>query len=377
VPVVGPTLTFDTAQVASPALTGQLPVKPGDPNATACLQAVNSPTAGEAVMSPTCRAFLEGLRNQVLAGGYINNSTTGPTVDGDRRMAYTWAFSTGVKRELGHNMVVSADYVGNRGRDNTAVIDINEGPINPATGRVTRLGVNVFDPNGELVPLSNTAARNTTYVQFNQEQTLPALNTDFNSLELGFERRYSNRWSGRVSYTLSRCRDVAAPLAIVATDTNPRLDYGRCDRDNRHAFAASGNADLWKGLGAGLVFRAYSGYPINETTGVDTNGDGTNNNDRPMAGRDDLVRPIQSALDSRGVAVRNGLQGEKKVILDARAQYIWRIQHYQLGAFLEIYNLTNHVNFGNPTGARNSSNFLIPVVSDDPRTAQIGFRFIF
>jgi len=67
--------------------------------------------------------------------------------------------SNGVKREIANNMAVSVDYVGNRGRDNTAVIDINEGPINPATGRVTRLGVNVFDPTGALVPLSNTAAR--------------------------------------------------------------------------------------------------------------------------------------------------------------------------------------------------------------------------
>ena len=49
-------------------------------------------------------------------------------------------------------MAVSIDYVGNRGRNNTAAIDINEGPVG-ANGRITRLGVDVFDPNGELVPL--------------------------------------------------------------------------------------------------------------------------------------------------------------------------------------------------------------------------------
>jgi hypothetical protein len=64
-------------------------------------------------------------------------------------------------------MAVSIDYVGNRGKDNTSVIDINEGPVN-AAGRVTRLGVNVFDPAGAFVP---AAARNSTFVQFNQEQT--------------------------------------------------------------------------------------------------------------------------------------------------------------------------------------------------------------
>ena len=69
-----------------------------------------------------------------------------------------------------------------------------------------------------------------------------------------------------------------------------------------------------EGLGAGLVFRAYSGYPINETTGVDTNGDGTNNNDRPMAGRDDARQcRFFSRLSTReALPSGNGLQGEKK-----------------------------------------------------------------
>ena len=64
----------------------------------------------------------------------------------------------------------------------------------------------------------------------------------------------------------------------------------------------------------------------------------------------------------------------RKVILDGRAQYVWRIQRYQVGLFLEIYNLTNHANFGNATGARNSSNFLIPTVTDDlaPRSSASG-----
>jgi hypothetical protein len=366
--LVAPTFLYDTQQVTSPSTTGQLPVKPGDPNATACLQSVNGATPGEAVMSPACKSFIAGLRNQVNAGGFVNNQ---PTVDGDRRMAYTWAFSAGVKHELARNMAVSVDYVGNRGRNNTAIIDINEGPAG-ANRRVTRLGVNTFDPSGALVPLSNTAARNTSFIQFLQYQTLSALNSDFDSFEAGLDKRFSNRWSGRVSYTLARCRDVGA----IVVDSNPRLDYGRCVRDNRHAFATSTNVDVWKGLGAGMVFRMYSGYPISETTGSDSNLDGTNN-DRPRQGVDDATSPILSALDSRGFAIRNGLDGQKKTLLDGRVQYIWRIQRYQAGLFLEVYNLTNHVNFGDPTGARSSTNFMRTIVADNPRTAQLGIRVIF
>jgi len=370
--VITPTLAYDTAQVASPATTGTFPVKAGDPDATACLNPVAGPTAGEAVISPACRSYIVNTRNSVLAGGVVNSTVTGPIVDGDRHMAYTWAFSAGLKHELFPGMAVSVDYVGNRGRANTGVIDINEGPVNPATGQVTRLGVNVFDPDGSLVP---PAARNTVFRQFNQEQTTELgskLNTDFNSLELGLEKRFANRWSGRVSYTLAHCHDVGS----IIVDSDPRLDYGRCDRDNIHAFATSANVDIGKGLGAGLVFRAYSGYPINETTGTDSNGDGTTN-DRPTKGVNDLTLPIVSELDSRGVAIRNGIDGEKKVILDGRVQYVHTFGRYQAGLFLEIYNLTNHVNFGNPLGTRNSNLFLVPTVADNPRTAQIGVRFTY
>jgi hypothetical protein len=238
---------------------------------------------------------------------------------------------------------------------------------------VTRRGVSAFDPSGTLVPAT---ARNSTFVQFNQEQTTElgsALNSDFNSLEMELEKRFASRWSGRVSYTYAVCHDVAAAIIV---DSNPRLDYRRCDRDNTHAFASSANVDLGHGLGAGMVFRTYSGYPINETTGADSNGDGTNN-DRPTKGVTDLTLPIVSALDSRGVAIRNGINGERKTIPDGRFQYVHRVGRYQAGLFLEVYNLTNHVNFGNPTGARNSANFLKTIVTDNPRTAQLGFRLLF
>jgi len=372
--VIAPTLAYDTGSVTSPATSGLLPVKAGDSTATACLQPVGSTVAGEAIMSPACVAAMNTLRANVLAGGVINSTTTGPVVDGDRHLPYTWAFSTGLKHEFFRTMAASIDYVGTRGRENLGVIDVNEGPIDPATGRITRLGVSVFDPDGELVP---PEARNTNFAQFNVQQTKElgsALNSDFNSLELGIEKRFASRWAGRVSYTLSHCHDVAS----IIVDSNPRLDYGRCDRDNVHAFATSGNFDLGKGFGAGFVFRAYSGYPINEliSSSADANGDG-NTNDRPMKGVNDLTIPIVSEVDSRGVAVRNGIDGEKKVILDGRVQYIHRIGRYQAGLFLEIYNLTNHVNFGNPTGARNSSVFLVPTVADNPRTAQIVIRVTF
>src|SRR5262245_36152447 len=105
--VIAPTLAYDTAQVADPRSTGTCPVKPGDANATACLNPVMGRTAGEAVISPACRTFLNAQRSTVSAGNVINNTTTGPIVDGARHTAYTSAISARVKREVAPNMPVS------------------------------------------------------------------------------------------------------------------------------------------------------------------------------------------------------------------------------------------------------------------------------
>jgi hypothetical protein len=363
--VVSPTLVFDTgSNTADPAVTGVLPTH-------VCLNPVGN--NGIASISPACRTFLEGQRDLVNAGLAINNTQAGPTVDGDRRLPYLWAFSAGVKQQLMPTLALSVDYVGNRGRDQTTLLDINQGPTNPATGRITRLTVDQFDPTGVLIP---PQARGLAFQRVNQYFTDSRFDTDFNSLEIALEKRTSNRWSGRVAYTLAKANDVGA----ITDDRDPRKDYGRASTDNRHALAMSANFDVWKGLGAGFVFRAYSGYPINETIGApsDRNGNGVNN-ERPIAGIDDLTLPILSPLDANGEAVRNGIEGNKTVLLDGRFQYIWDVSRFEAGLFWEIYNLLNKDNFGNPTGTRNSSNFRdrIPTTVGARRSMQLGVRVTF
>jgi hypothetical protein len=337
-----------------------------------CLQPTGA--NGLAMISPACRAFLTDRRNQLAAGGFINRD---PTVEGDRRMPYIWGYSAGVRRQLMADLAVSVDYVGNVGRDQTTLLDINVGPSGP-DGRIMRPGVAGFDPSGEIVPVSNPTARAFNYRRVLRYFADERFNTDYKSLEVSLEKRQSNRWSGRLSYTLAKANDVGT----ITDNLNPRADYGRSNLDNRHALAASTNVDVWRGLGAGFVFRAYSGYPINETIGSDVNGDNAPNNpDRPVQGIHDRApfstRPIASEIGADGRAIRNGIDGEKTVLLDARFQYLWRIQRYQAGLFWELYNVTNRNNFGNPTGARNSDEYLIPDEVGAARSMQIGFRLTF
>ena len=51
-------------------------------------------------------------------------------------------------------------------------------------------------------------------------------------------------------------------------------------------------------------------------------------------------KPILSPINSEGRAIRNGIDGEKQVLLDGRFQYLWRVHGQEAGFFVEVYNLT-------------------------------------
>ena len=319
---MAPTFAYDTTQVASPAITGTFPVGPATRTRRPACKPVGRRDAPAKRSSARHAVRSCSTRAPVLAGGFVNNTTTGPLVDGDRRMAYTWAFSAGVKHEL------TAEHGGvgrlrrqPRASDNTGVDRHQRRAGRPGE----RPG---HAPRRRRVRPERRAgaARGAQHdlrpVQPGPDRSWIALDTDFDSLELGLDKRLSNQWSGRVSYTLAHC----TTSAIIIVDSNPRLDYGRCDRDNVHAFATSANVDIWKGLGAGIVFRRYSGYPINETTGSDSNGDSTNN-DRPKAGVDDLTPadPVGGGLEGRRRPQRHQRASTRRCWTDG-CQYIWRIR---------------------------------------------------
>jgi len=269
--VFSQTVAYETDEDASPS-RGIIPADP-------CLRPVLN--NGIANISPACRSVLAGVRSALQPGAGAEFVNGEPLIDGDRRMGYQWGYSLGVQRELMANLAVGVDYVGNRGRDTTGLVDINEGPVG-SNGRVTRLGVNGFDPNGTLI---SAVARGANFRKVLQYQTRSELDTDFDSLEVSLEKRYSDRWSSRMAYTLAQANDVGAGTRTdrYSNDLDLREDYGRASFDNRHAFVASLNVNPIGGLNTGIIFRTYSGYPINETIGSDVNAD-RDNNDRPVAG---------------------------------------------------------------------------------------------
>ncbi|HYR88762.1 MAG TPA: TonB-dependent receptor [Terriglobia bacterium] len=369
--VVGSAYVFDTGQDNNP-LSGRLPTR------DACLLPQGS--SGFAVISAACRAQLVTARNQLAAGGAVN---TEPRLPGNRRLGFLYQVNAGVEREIMRGTVVTVDYVGSRGRDQVALLDINE-PRRLANGQIGRPGPAVFDPDGTRIPAS---ARGANFQRVLEYTSSDLFNSDYNALEISLDKRLARRWSGRLSYTLSRAHDVNGSDLVggqfadkrVNDDLNPRLDYGLTNFDNRHAVAAGGTWNAWRALGLGATFRYYSGNQVNETVGLDANGDRDGTNfDRPVKGRDDSIMPIVSPVDASGMAIRNGIQGRNKMLLDLRLQYVHKVREEQtIGFFWEIYNATNRTNFDNPIGNRRSADFLKSIVADEARSMQLGIRYTF
>ena len=375
--VIGTAYSFDTGTDQS-ARNGVRPAHP-------CLNPVGD-GQGRAVISPDCRAMMVDLRNKNAAGEVFVDV---PLLRGNPRQGYLWSWSVGVERQIVPNVAVSVDYAGNVGHDQTGQVDINEGPLGP-DGEVTRPGVDVFDPDHTLTP---DVARGTDYRRVLQYQTLDAFNTDYQGLELSLVKRMSSRWSGRVSYSLSRGRDVNILPGNanaswdrrvnddygVTSGLNPRADYGLQSLNNRHGFTAGGNWDAWRGLGIGATFVYYDGNPVSELLDDDINND-QDDFDRPIAGYDDGAGPILSEVDANGYAIRNTMPGYSDYLaLNLRVQYELALgaEARRLGLYWELYNATNRANFGNPDNERSSDGFNTYRIAGAPRTMQFGIRYTF
>ena len=300
---------------------------------------------GVARLTPAAQAALNQLRDAVVAGTAFNAN---PRVDSpDRKMPYTWSWSLGVSQELFGQMALSVDYVANASRNQLGVIDINE-PVNGV-----RPGVAVFDPNGEIIP---PEARGTNFLRVLQSQTSDVFDGDYKSLQVSLVKRMADRWSGRLAYTLQRSNYVGIgnpDARRVWLDNDPRADYGEFSSNRTNVFAASGTWNPWRSLTVATVLSAISGAPINETVGRDVNGD-LDNNDRPIRGIDDLLRPILSELDDQGRAVPYGIRGPDSFTVDLSFRYQLPLggRLESLDFFFDMFNVFNRLNEVAPTGNR-------------------------
>jgi hypothetical protein len=320
---------------------------------------VNGPTVNRDLLN---QLFPPGSRQKNTGTVNVNNP--------DRVLPYSHQFTIGYERQLAPNLSASADYVRAMARDLLMTRDLNPGL------------------RAQPVPTSPLVREHRDLFTAAVFQLVNEGETNYDALQIGIEKRFSQNWSARAAYTLSYSRGntatVGAPTSPfqLLDDLNLDLNEGPTSVDRRHNFVVSGTALVPRthGLSVSWVARALSGLPFtlfDGNTDLDRNG----NSGEPLAA-DTYSGTGADAISVDFESKRNGAYGPGFFQLDLRAGYRIDLgQGRTLDAFGEIFNVTNRANFANPSGnIASASTFL--VLSDlregaIPRTAQIGIRLGF
>jgi len=297
-------------------------------------------------------------------------------------------FGAGIERQIGQNLVASADFVGSV-TDNLAVLRNLNQPL-PGT----------LDANGPV-----------PYPNFGNIQAREMTGTaNYKGLDLSLEKRMSQGFSYRASYTLAESRDQA-PEHLAAS--SGRAQNGRdleswegpSDFDIRHRVVANFITELPFGPGKPYVqdgiaghiladwlfsgiFSARSGRPFTVTqtsnnVGADQTGQPNLTGDPQGAETVEqwfnpaAFTPVTSAVF--GNAGRNTLRGPGWVTFDMSIQRRINFTNRYNGTFrLDVFNLFNRANLGLPDANIASSTVgVISNLAGDPRVMQLSVRFGF
>jgi hypothetical protein len=193
-----------------------------------------------------------------------------------------------------------------------------------------------------------------------------------NSLEITFRGRPLKHFSGQAQYIISKTYNNTSGVPYFVGNSNfPALDWARSANDRRHKFDLLGAFPLGESVSFGVALQAYSGKPVNITTGDDANGDGVFN-DRPNG----------------GFAPRNSLHGPGFLNLDANIERDFLLSKEKKGGrtltvALNIFNVLNHPNFvtyngvTGPDPANPVPSFGTPSDAEPARRVQINLQFKF
>ena len=297
-------------------------------------------------------------------------------------------FGVGFERELAGNMVVSVDGVGSFTRHLAVLRNLNQ----PLRG--------TLDANG---PAPYPAFGNIQAREMNGE-------ANYKGVDMSFEKRFSNGYSYRASYTLSEARDQAPEHLNAssgrAQNTRDLESWeGPSDFDIRHRFVGNFIVELPFGPGKPMledgvagkilggwllsgIYSARSGRAFTVTQG--NNNVGADQTGMPnLTGDPEGPRTVARWFNPAaftpvpsgtfGNAGRNILRGpgwvtfdmsvQRRVMMGSRANLTFRA---------DIFNVFNRANFGLPVSNISASNVgVISALAGDPRVAQLSLRFGF
>jgi Carboxypeptidase regulatory-like domain/TonB-dependent Receptor Plug Domain len=298
----------------------------------------------------------------------------------DRHLPYAHQASVGFEKQLPGRIAVSADYVHANHRDLYMLQDLNPG-VRTSTSRTATLNRIKPEFTSAVLELVNAGW------------------FDYNALQTSVQKRFSNNYQFRVSYTYSRTRGVVG--APGATDTinwatvdpvtqvtdlhmGDRVSVG--DQDRPHIASISGTVVVPRtgGLNLSGVWQYNSGTPYTIT-------DSTTDPNRNGSFEEPLAAGTYSGASSNVNAITvenkggfNGARGPDFSLLSVRAAYRFKVPgggNRRVMAYVDVFNVTNQANYNNPTGdRRDTTTFLIvrSIRNGGPsRTAQFNVRYDF
>jgi hypothetical protein len=297
----------------------------------------------------------------------------------NRQQPYAHQFTVGYARQIAGSLAVHADYIRMMNRDMFLARNLNPAlrVDTSRTGALTR--IDAFGVLGEPY-------RQQVWVMENTGES------NYDGLNLSLEKRYSNGWSGRVSYSVSKSRGTAENQADrntyqALTDPNLELWSGPSLVDRTHVLSIGGRAEIPKTGGATVstTIRYMSGQPFtlyNSAVDVNRNGE----LDDPVPAGTYSGTGVDSLQNLEFDGKRNGARGPDYFQADVRVGWRRRVHGTKtIEGFFDIFNITNRTNFENPVNAnrdmRTPATFLVLTNlyggGGFPRQAQVGVRFAF
>ena len=332
-------------------------------------------------LTPQVRAL---INSQCPPGSVRRNTGTVTWDDPDREQPYFHQISVGYEREVRPGLAASVDYVRMLGRDMFFNPNLNIG----TRRNTSRTGtIDFLDPYGLSGSL---AAGEAPYVSVVRLLTTKYGYSDYDAMNLSLEKRFSHNWSLRGAYALSYSRGVTGnqtdtPQLQVGTDLHLDDYYGPTNVDRRHSLVVSGRMEIPKTHGVTLsgVLRALSGTPFTiQDQNIDADQNGVLFDPLPAGTYSGTSQDSLQNVENKGG--RNGARGPGFMQLDLRGGYRAKLgsSRRTLDVFVDVFNVTNHANFTNPSGdRRNTSDFLrlttLVATSGLPRQAQLGLRLGF
>ena len=287
--------------------------------------------------------------------------------------------SVGAEREIVHGWFLGADYVHQYWSGLDRTVDLNAATpfVRTDVGQVrTVAAANLTRP---ILPVNGGVT---------SVNVLMNLGTSwYNGLQTQLSYRGSRRIQASISYTLSKATNTYEPDGNGVSPNDPNIvslgnqELGPSLLDQRHRAVVRFTYLLPLDVNVGMVGQFASGRPFNAVTGVDNNGDGSNN-DRPVINGQVIGKSAFQSTPTQDVS----LFFEKRIALGRNS----------LMLRAEVFNVFNHVNilgraqttygdtgtpnstFGQVVAAGTATNALPSLSNIDPaRMWQFQVRYLF